>query len=93
MKNTQYPALPVAQPRWPDGTHPQTSQHRSFWQSTPQRLAAGTAASVTALLFGAGIATAGLVFEVQPSNYNAGTKHWDLTPGGSLAPDYFQSAD
>ena len=94
MKNTHQPQPPVGQPRWPDGTqHPQASLNRPFWRSTPLHLAAKTAASVAALCFGAGIATAGLVFEVQPSNYDAGTKHWDLTPGGSLAPDYFQCPD
>ncbi|MEI7954839.1 MAG: hypothetical protein WCJ66_06700 [Verrucomicrobiota bacterium] len=93
MKNTHLTSSPAAQPRWPDGNHPpQASVNRPLWRSTSLCLAAKTAASVAALCFGAGIAAAGLVLEMKPGDYDAGTKHWSFSTG-SLAPDYFQSAD
>jgi len=58
-----------------------------------RRLSTLTAVCATALLLTAGVASAGLVLEVQPSNYDTGTKKWALTDGGSLAPDYFLCPD
>jgi hypothetical protein len=58
----------------------------------PCRLAAKACTSVAAaLLLGIDMATAGLVLEVKPSEYNTGTLQWPIA-AGSMAGDYFACA-
>jgi|GEM_PF-3000957 len=56
-----------------------------------RRLSTLTAACATALLLTAGVASAGLVLELNPANYNTGTRQWTIS-AGSMATDYFQCA-
>ena len=57
----------------------------------PLALATRTAATVATLLLSAGIASAGLVLEVKPTDYDTTSQQWPIA-NGNMAGDYFACA-